>query len=161
MNKNGWNNASKSEQIWGFSSAHFDFGQYIRKCKTMVQCQVAMCAIARSRLQIKSKPVKGSSKNAVLIFSMVGALMRAQYAVFYRFCKEPVRHFMNPDLTNKSWVVHLNCTLMACRECVPACEERCGWWYSGEGNKKENQLPRGRDTGLRVYLWVGGENKRG
>lgn len=32
-------------QIWGLSSAHFDFGKSIRKSKTMVQLQVAMSAI--------------------------------------------------------------------------------------------------------------------
>ncbi len=41
-------------QIWGLYSAHFDFGKSIRKSKTMVQLQVAMSAIAKSRLQIKS-----------------------------------------------------------------------------------------------------------
>ena len=37
-------------QIWGLSSAHFDFGKSIRKSKSMVQLQVAMSAIAKSRL---------------------------------------------------------------------------------------------------------------
>lgn len=60
-------------QIWGLSSAHFDFGKSIRKSKTMVQLQVAMSAIAKSRLQIKPKPIKGSSKKSILIFSVAGA----------------------------------------------------------------------------------------
>ena len=37
-------------QIWGLSSAHIDFGETIRKSKTMVQLQVAMSAIAKSRI---------------------------------------------------------------------------------------------------------------
>ena len=69
---NGWNQASKSHMIWELSSAHFDFGKSIRK-KTMVQLQVAMCAIEKSRLQIKPKPIKGSSKKSILIFSVAGA----------------------------------------------------------------------------------------
>ncbi len=59
-------------QIWGLSSAHFDFGKSIRKSKTMVQLQVAMSTIAKSRLQIKPKPIKGSSKKSILIFSVAG-----------------------------------------------------------------------------------------
>ena len=35
-----------------------------------------------------------------------------QYAVLAGH-PETVASFLNPDLTNKSWVVHLNCTLMA------------------------------------------------
>ena len=46
----------------------FDFRKSIRKSKTMVQWQVAMCAIAKSRLQIKRKPMKGSYVRANLIF---------------------------------------------------------------------------------------------
>lgn len=46
----------------------------------MVQWQGVMYVIARSRFQIKSKLVEGSSKNVVLIFSMAGALSRVQYA---------------------------------------------------------------------------------
>ncbi len=34
----------------------FAFEKSIRKIKTMVQLQVAMCAIAKSRSQIKPKP---------------------------------------------------------------------------------------------------------
>ena len=60
-------------QIWGLSSAHFDFGKSIRKGKTMVQLQVAMYAIAKSRFQIKPKPIKGSSKKSIPIFSVAGA----------------------------------------------------------------------------------------
>lgn len=60
-------------QIWGLSSAHFDFGKSIRKSETMVQLQVAMGAIAKSRFQIKLKPMKGSSKKSNLIFSVAGA----------------------------------------------------------------------------------------
>lgn len=36
----------------------------------MVQLQIAMSAIAKSRLQIKPKPVKGSSTNTILNFFM-------------------------------------------------------------------------------------------
>ena len=39
----------------------------------MVQLQVAMYAIAKSRFQIKLKPMKGSSKKSILIFSVAGA----------------------------------------------------------------------------------------
>ena len=35
---------------------------------------------------------------------------------FYKFRKEPMRYFMNPDLTNKSWIVHIFCTLVACED---------------------------------------------
>lgn len=59
--------------IWGLSSAHFDFGKSIRKSKTMVQLQVAIFAIVKSRFQIKPKPIKGSSKKSILIFSVAGA----------------------------------------------------------------------------------------
>lgn len=59
--------------IWGLFSAHFDFGKSIRKSKTMVQLQVAIFAIVKSRFQIKSKPIKGSSKKSILIFSVAGA----------------------------------------------------------------------------------------
>ena len=60
-------------QIWGLSSARFDFGKSIRKSKTMVQLQVAMYDIVKSRFQIKPKPIKGSSKKSILIFSVAGA----------------------------------------------------------------------------------------
>ncbi len=63
----------KSHMILGFSSAHFDFGKSIRKSKTMVQLQVAMDAIAKSRLQIQPKSIKGSAKKLILIFSVAGA----------------------------------------------------------------------------------------
>ena len=46
--------------IRGLSSAHFDFGKSIRKSKTMVQLQVAIFAIVKSRFQIRPKPIKGS-----------------------------------------------------------------------------------------------------
>lgn len=59
--------------IRGLSSAHFDFGKSIRKSKTMVQLQVAIFAIVKSRFQIKPKPIKGSSKKSILIFSVAGA----------------------------------------------------------------------------------------
>ncbi len=76
-NKSGQNNASKSRLIWGLYSAYFAFGKSIRKIKTMVQLQVAMCTIAKSRSQIKQKPNKGMSMDANLIFSMAGALRRS------------------------------------------------------------------------------------
>ncbi len=53
---------------------YFAFGKSIRKIKTMVQLQVAMRAVAKSRSQIKPKPNKGLFMNANLIFSMAGAL---------------------------------------------------------------------------------------
>ena len=99
-------------QIWGLSSAHFDFGKSIRKSKTMVQLQVAVHAIAKSRLQIKPKPIKGSSMKSILIFSMAGAF--GAVCRFYRSRKGPLCHFLNPRLNVKPRVVHLNCTLMAC-----------------------------------------------
>lgn len=98
--------------IRGLSSAHFDFGKSIRKSKTMVQLQVAIFAIVKSRFQIKPKPIKGSSKKSILIFSVqvnLGAVCR-----FYRIQKGPLCHFLNPRLNGKPRVVHLNCTLMAC-----------------------------------------------
>lgn len=49
-------------QIWGLSSAHFDFGKSIRKSKTMVQLQVAVHAIAKSRLQIVYCKIKHSNQ---------------------------------------------------------------------------------------------------
>ncbi len=45
-----------------------------------------------------------------------------QYAVLAGH-QETVASFLNPDLTNKSWVVHLNCTLMACGDGLFAVEE--------------------------------------
>ena len=98
--------------IWGLSSAHFDFGKSIRKSKTMVQLQVAVHAIAKSRLQIKPKPINGSSKKSILIFSVAGAF--GAVCRFYRSRKGPLCHFLNPRLNVKPRVVHLNCTLMAC-----------------------------------------------
>lgn len=38
----------------------------------MVQLQVAIFAIVKSRFQIKPKPIKGSSKKSILIFSVAG-----------------------------------------------------------------------------------------
>ena len=40
----------------------------------MVKLQLAANAIAKSRSQIKPKPVKGSSINTILIFSMADVL---------------------------------------------------------------------------------------
>lgn len=71
--ENGQNQASKSNEIWGLSSAHFIFGKPTRKQQTMVKLQLAANAIAKSRLQIKPQPVKGSSINTILIFSMADA----------------------------------------------------------------------------------------
>ncbi len=105
---NGWNQASKSHMIWELSSAHFDFGKSIRK-KTMVQLQVAMCAIEKSRLQIKPKPIKVSSMKSILIFSVAGASRCSMPFVQTRY--GIIASFLNPRLNGKPRVVHLNCTL--------------------------------------------------
>ena len=51
-------------------SAHFIFGESTRKHETMVKLQLVANAMAKSRSQIKPKPVKGSSINTILIFLM-------------------------------------------------------------------------------------------
>ena len=83
----------------------------------MVQLQVAMCAIAKSRLQIKPKPIKGSSKKSILIFSVAGAFGCSM--PFLQVSKGTIASFLNPRLNVKPRVVHLNCALMACGDgCV-------------------------------------------
>ena len=62
------------DQTWKFYSAHFILGESTRKQQTMVKLQLAANAIVKSRSQIKPKPVKGSSINTILIFSMADAL---------------------------------------------------------------------------------------
>ncbi len=59
------------DKTWRFYSAHFILGESTRKQQTMVKLQLAANAIAKSRSQIKPQPVKGSSINTILIFSMV------------------------------------------------------------------------------------------
>ena len=106
---NGWNQASKSHMIWELSSAHFDFGKSIRKSKTMVQLQVAIFAIVKSRFQIKPKPIKVSSMKSILIFSVAGESRCSMPFVQTRY--GIIASFLNPRLNGKPRVVHLNCTL--------------------------------------------------
>lgn len=103
---------SPSLKIWGLSSAHFDFGKSIRKSKTMVQLQVVMCAIAKSGLQIKPKPIKVSSMKFILIFSVAGTSRCSM--PFLQVRQGTIASFLNPRLNGKPRVVHLYCTLMAC-----------------------------------------------
>ena len=74
--ENGQNQASKSNEIWGLSSAHFIFGKPTRKQQIMVKLQLAANAIAKSRSQIRPKPVKDLPINTIFIFSMAGASRR-------------------------------------------------------------------------------------
>ena len=53
------------------------------------------------------------SKTKLIFF--YGRCRVVHCALFLRVQQRTVAPFLNPDLTNKSWVVHLNCTLMACR----------------------------------------------
>lgn len=105
-------------QIWGLSSAQFDFENPIRKSKTMVQWQVAMCAIAKSRPQIKPNVIKDSSMKSILIFSVAGALVCSM--PFLQVRQGTIASFLNPRLNGKPRVVHLNCTLMACGDSLSA-----------------------------------------
>ena len=53
------------------------------------------------------------SKTKLIFF--YGRCRVVHCALFLRVQQRTVAPFLNPDLTNKSWVVHLNCTLMAYR----------------------------------------------
>lgn len=50
---NGWNQASKSNKIWGLSFVHFTFGKSIRKHQTMVKLQLVTNAKAKSKTKRK------------------------------------------------------------------------------------------------------------
>lgn len=76
-----------------------------------------MHAIAKSRLQIKLKPIKGLSVKSILIFSVVGASRCSM--PFLKVSKGTVASFLNPRLNGKPQVVHLNFTLMACGNSEP------------------------------------------
>ena len=78
----------------------------------MVQLQVAMYAIVKSRFQIKLKPIKGSSKKSILIFSVAGT----------SGCSMPFLQVLKGTIV--SWDVHLNCALMACGDSGIAPKEK-------------------------------------
>ena len=62
------------------------------------------------------------SKTKLIFF--YGRCRVVHCALFLRVQQRTVAPFLNPDLTNKSWVVHLNCTLMACGELCVAISHR-------------------------------------
>ena len=52
--------------------------------------------------------------------SILSFLWQVHHGEVCRFCRSvrgTVASFSNQDLTNKSWEVHLYCTLMACGDC--------------------------------------------
>lgn len=71
-----------------------------------------MSAIVKSRLQIKPKPIKGSSKKSILVFSVAGASGCSM--PFLHVSKGTIVSFLNSRLNGKPRFVHLNYTLMAC-----------------------------------------------
>ena len=52
--------------------------------------------------------------------------------------------FLNPDLMNKSWEVHLYCTLTPCGKYGPVAKKRCCPGTLKKGETKRKQKARGR-----------------
>lgn len=77
----------------------------------MVKLQLATNAIAKSRLQIKPKPIIGLSINIIFIFSMAGRcifIAHTGYAeTVWSFFKLNVEHHIEvePDLDKPDWTV--------------------------------------------------------
>lgn len=116
--KNGRNQASKSAKDLEVFFCPFLQESNFRNKKSMIQYPRSYQGIGgsqgKSRTQITNRPIWLISQNKSNLF--LWQVQSGASCLILQVRKGTVASFQNPDLTNKSWDVHLYCTLMARRD---------------------------------------------
>ena len=104
-------------KIWRFSSAHFQRKGISEINNLWYNILEVINGISGSQRKSRTNHTQVSqtciSKTNLIFF--YGRCRVMHYADFLPVRQGTVASFQNPDLTNKSWDVHLYCTLMAYR----------------------------------------------